>query len=608
VKREVAEALARLEGVHAAGTKRKALPEGWWHLECWDIRVGKAPVPRQREVISDTTSDVLLYGGSVGGGKTETGIWNWTKWAVEYPGIVLAMGRADFTDTKNVLLPRARAYWEELNRRYGLRIEVVEDSKSSVWRAFFRSAASKDAALGQCSEIVLLGWDRIGKYQGVNFHGGWVDEAGLVKEAKLKEVENRVRGSGMEGTEGYPQRVFYTSNWTGGYLDKHIAAPAMRGEISTVYPGARFVPSSTLDLEEVYDASAEKRGQTAYHKRLVLSGHHTAEQIRDGWVPPNGTVWPVPIRVGRGRNVIVLDEFLALWGGPYAPAAGEWAYFGMDHGIGHPSAICSLLVRTRPGSTGPDGMGEKVVVVGALGEFYQPLDDGKVVRNHRVLGEAVLSMMGGSWENHVCWGDPRMKHGARQQGVSNFAEHPSVVLRKMGLRWQPALMTGPNDRGPRMHFVREAIAFGRVVYVEEGTIALRTEIENLMRLGKDAGGGEDPSLWAEKGSVDHAANAFEYGLCGIASKKLVDFGKEMPKKFLEMEFEGEGPRKLMSGIVDRYGRPVTERREEGRATLFGGKAAAGVQDMPVWMKGMEDDERGAAAGLWKREGLARRIR
>jgi len=60
------------------------VPDSWWHEE--NIIAGDgAPNARQREFIEDTSSDIIIYGGSVGGGKTQGSIWKATKYARDYP-------------------------------------------------------------------------------------------------------------------------------------------------------------------------------------------------------------------------------------------------------------------------------------------------------------------------------------------------------------------------------------------------------------------------------------------------------------------------------------------------------------------------------------------
>ncbi len=520
----------------------RKVPDTWWHEEQMEEGDG-APNPRQREYIDDTTSSLILYGGSVGGGKTQGSIWKITKYAWMYPGIKIAVGRRFYTEVMPMLFDPMMEYWKRLRAKYGWNFSVHHDT----------AVTKVTAPTG--SVIEFRAFDDPKKIQGLNIHIGLWDEIGQAEEESIMELRKRIRGSLMadEATMHFPKQLLGTSNYATGYVNDRIAAPARRGELNAEFPGARFIPCLTSDQQKRYDRIAKASGQQSYMVDLVTSGAATRESImEDGWADPEGTVWRPLTDIGEDRDIITRFEFVRDYG---LIKPEDTVYFGLDHGINHPSTVIVGVFRKTK-------LGQSVFIV--YDEWSEPLG----ARPHTYLAEVVARKVMPA-RKHRGWADSRMKHG-KLQAANDTSMAPIVQIYSAGINIGKAPACKAFQKALSIHAVAEALASHVVLFVAEGTVRLREQWSGYMKAGRNARTGEDPCLPAGDATNDHMLDAFRYVISGLVEARLLILSERVMHGMSEAAPRTLTPAEMFKQRVE--GKMLAMKREASFAGLNQGES------------------------------------
>lgn len=498
----------------------KPLPDGWLTL-CGEF----PPLNPAQQAFLDSDAPWTGYGGSPNCGKTVAMICAIVRDGMTKPGNRGALIRKELSAAERGVVEDLKEYIVELNKEFGFGIEFKDDA--STPRVVFPTGA----------KCFIFGGKDISRVQGANFADIYIEEATQLNQEQIGMINRTRRGktfTRIERLAAVRCRIWWVSNACEGWFKDTIVDPSEEGRLEEAgwEPGECVFIRGRL-ADNAVNLEVNKRGGNDFLKNLKRDyGVEEALRMADGnWSLGAGNVWRPLVTTGPNRDVISMLDFMRTFG---RVTEDDQCYFGLDHGINHPSTIVLGVFRQLDA--------KRYLII--FSEWSEALGD----RPHSFLSDTVARMML-PCVNYEGWAESKMKHGnAQMQQSPEFS--PMVQLWQAGLNVTPAPCCKPNQKALSIHSVMEALGSRSILFVEEGTKKLRQQWAGYKRAGEKREIGMDACLPAKDAKNDHILDAFRYLISGLVQRGLIEFSGS-PTAVLPEELSG--PQTAMEMLKERTG-------------------------------------------------------
>lgn len=214
------------------------------------------------EVLTDKTTEELLYGGAAGGGKSWLGC-EWLLWnCLAYPGSRWFVGRKFLTEIRKSTIVTFR----KVCKKHGIPISWWRYNENAVTIRFENGSTIEGLELRY--KPTDPDFDALGSLE---YTGGWIEEAGGVPAKAYEVLQTRV-GRHMNDEYGIAAKLFITCNPSKNWLYHTFYLP-WKNDVLPITQ--RFIQSFVTD---------NTKRESGYMERLQrLKGEIRARLLLGDW-------------------------------------------------------------------------------------------------------------------------------------------------------------------------------------------------------------------------------------------------------------------------------------------------------------------------------------
>lgn len=219
-----------------------------------------SPNNKQQEaydLLADSITKILLYGGAAGGGKT----WLGSEWLMQcghnIPGSRWFIGRDSLRETRDSVLVTWR--------------KVTSANNYDLW-----NYSDNSIKFDNGSEIVFLDLSHypqkdplFERFGSMEFTGGWIEEAGQVHHLAFDVLKSRI-GRHLNAEYQIPPKLLITANPKKNWLYHDIYKPSEAGKLSKEVAFIKAKHSDNPYLTKDYIDTLASIRDEATRKRLLL--------------------------------------------------------------------------------------------------------------------------------------------------------------------------------------------------------------------------------------------------------------------------------------------------------------------------------------------------